>query len=693
MFFDLFFHQKKDEGLSHTTLRKIPLFKSLSASELAIISQKGRINEFKKGDIIYRQGDKADAFYVLLAGRCRVYVSNDKNVQRTLAYLHQGEYFGEVSLLTDKPHAAFVEAKNDAITLKIDKKDFFSLMHNVPPMALQISRRLSIRIKKLYHVDPHPGERKIITLMQSNSPFDERLFVVNFCASLHTETRNDVVLIDIVPNVITHEKEDDSDVSFVPVEKLSSFEYAQIKRYAHKTERGFTIIRFREFEEEAVGTKKISSLLGDLIDRFKYVVINVSGAHDSMLYEFAEQSDLVFIVAKSHGEHLFNAKKTIQELRSRFNLTYQELKLILQESAESQEVSIKQKEKLIQWPIAHILPIGDIPDSQEISYRKIPIVSINPEKHYGKTIRFLAREVGEVLIGVALGSGSAFGLAHIGVIKVLEEENIEVDMIAGSSIGSVVGGLWACGYTSEDIKKVALSFRNKKNLLNLVDILDLCPPHFGFFKGRTVKRFLKKYIGDKEFKDLLIPLRIVATNLETSEDVVFKEGKVVDAIRASISIPGIVKPVNIDGKHLIDGGVTNPLPINLLRNVGVRKVISVNVLPFPQDMRTSKEQLALATQEKEALIRKKHFVKRVSYNIGKMLRRRYVGNIFNVMMNTVQYLEAAVSAMQQSDADIVLHPFVPNSHWAEFYAPEKFIQAGEDAAKEVIEDIRKLKEE
>lgn len=253
--------------------------------------------------------------------------------------------------------------------------------------------------------------------------------------------------------------------------------------------------------------------------------------------------------------------------------------------------------------------------------------------------------------------------------------------------------MWAAGYNASDLEKIALSFRHKRNLYQLVNIFDLSVPYLGFFKGNQVKRFLSKLVGKKEFKDLRLPLRIVATDLITSEDVVFKEGKLIDAIRASISIPGVFRPMRFQERHLIDGGVTNPLPVNLLTEEGAHKIIAVNVLPSTENV----VEMQMGYREKQAeyqeALKKEFFLKKIFYRITQMIEKRYTGNIFNALMNTVQYLEAAVSSMQQSEADIIIHPFVCDSHWAQFYSPQKFIDCGEEKTKEAIDEIKRIIEE
>lgn len=152
-----------------------------------------------------------------------------------------------------------------------------------------------------------------------------------------------------------------------------------------------------------------------------------------------------------------------------------------------------------------------------------------------------------------LGGGAARGLAHIGVIKRLEELCNQPAHIVGTSIGALIGAFYACGYTSHDLEAIA----SDVSLIRLIDI-DMKK---WWLKGKKIQNFLEKYLGSKTFEDTDIPLTIISTNLDTGEPAIFREGRIIDAIRASISIPGVFAPYRYNDVHLIDGWVVSNLPI------------------------------------------------------------------------------------------------------------------------------------
>jgi NTE family protein len=178
-------------------------------------------------------------------------------------------------------------------------------------------------------------------------------------------------------------------------------------------------------------------------------------------------------------------------------------------------------------------------------------------------------------VGLVLGSGGSKGIAHIAVIEYLESLEIPISMISGSSIGALVAAVYASGSLKlfkEDILKM-----DKKQVRSYFDPVF---PFSGLMQGKKLKTYLAKYISpDARLEDLPIPVAVVATNLFSGEAVVLRAGSVIDAIRASISIPGILVPVKYGDSILVDGGVANPLPINIVQEMGAELSIAVNLNP------------------------------------------------------------------------------------------------------------------
>ncbi|RCX07338.1 patatin-like phospholipase family protein [Extensimonas vulgaris] len=175
-------------------------------------------------------------------------------------------------------------------------------------------------------------------------------------------------------------------------------------------------------------------------------------------------------------------------------------------------------------------------------------------------------------VGVALGSGSARGLAHIGVLRALQEAGIAVDCVAGTSMGAVVGAVYASG----KIERMAERLRNL-DWAGIVALLDPVFPRSGLIDGQRVAEFVRAHVPGALIEDLALPFAAVATDWETGAEVVARSGELTEAVRASIAVPGIVTPVRSNGRLLVDGGLVNPVPVSVARALGAEVVIAVDL--------------------------------------------------------------------------------------------------------------------
>jgi len=180
--------------------------------------------------------------------------------------------------------------------------------------------------------------------------------------------------------------------------------------------------------------------------------------------------------------------------------------------------------------------------------------------------------------GLALASGGAKGVAHIGVIESLEEMGITIECVAGSSIGAVVGAVYVCG-SLKRFREAMLAMTRRK----MFQLVDPVFPKSGFIRGDKLIEFLRDFIPPGvRFEDLPIPLAVVATDFGTGQRAVFTQGLVLPAVRASMSIPGVFEPVEIGGRIYVDGGAADVLPADLPRRLGARRVIAVGLHPPPE---------------------------------------------------------------------------------------------------------------
>jgi NTE family protein len=248
-------------------------------------------------------------------------------------------------------------------------------------------------------------------------------------------------------------------------------------------------------------------------------------------------------------------------------------------------------------------------------------------------------------IGLALGSGGLRGLAHVGVLKVLERENIPIDYIAGCSIGSLIGALYSVGLDPDTILKLAKNLKRRH-------WLDFIMPKMGIISGERVLAMMRLLTRNKRFCELNTPLAVVATELSSGKEVIFTEGEVAQAVRASISVPGIFVPYKIDDMLLVDGAVLNPTPIDLVRKLGADKVIAVD--------------LAHAG---------------VVCNIT---------NVFDVVIQAIDIMERQLCKTRRQECDVLICPDVAHISPSSFDAIDESVALGEEAAQALLPSIKQL---
>ncbi|WP_062753509.1 patatin-like phospholipase family protein [Parageobacillus toebii] len=246
-------------------------------------------------------------------------------------------------------------------------------------------------------------------------------------------------------------------------------------------------------------------------------------------------------------------------------------------------------------------------------------------------------------IGLALGSGGARGFAHLGVLKVLEEEKIPISYIAGSSIGALVAALYASDLGLERLYKLAKSFRRN-------DYIDFTIPKMGLIAGKRITEFIRLLTKGKKIEELSIPVAIVATDLQTGQKVVFRRGDVARAVRASISIPGIFVPERVDGRLLVDGGVVDRVPVSVVREMGADIVIAVDVSHVKVD--------------------------------GE------ITSIFDVILQSIDILQDELVRHRQLASDVMIRPHVEQYSSRAFTHAQEIIAIGEQETRKYVPEIR-----
>ena len=256
---------------------------------------------------------------------------------------------------------------------------------------------------------------------------------------------------------------------------------------------------------------------------------------------------------------------------------------------------------------------------------------------------------GQTGIALALGGGFARGFAHLGVLQVLQEQQIPITHIAGTSVGSILGAAYASGAPLARIIEVCRTLRFR-------DIASWRVSRLGLASNQRLAGLIDRVFGSRQFEDLQIPLAVVATDLSTGEPVIFTQGNLVDAIRASCAFPGLFEPVEIGTRCLADGGLVAPVPTHAARFVGAKTVVGVSV----------------GVQDGH---------------------RGAPKNIFQVVSRAVGAAQKHQLEIWERHADLVLRPDVQSLAWDDFDRADEAIQAGAATARHALPRIAKLLEQ
>ena len=247
-------------------------------------------------------------------------------------------------------------------------------------------------------------------------------------------------------------------------------------------------------------------------------------------------------------------------------------------------------------------------------------------------------------LGLALGGGFARGLAHIGVLKVLEEENIPIDFIAGTSVGSVIGAAYASGLSAKELEEIA-------SLVRFKDFSRFTFSRFGLFSNDKMAIFLRKVLRCKTFEELRIPLAVTATDIVTGEAAVFTSGELIDPVRASCAYPGMFHPVKIGDRLLVDGLLTHSVPAMPLRDMGAERVIS-------------------------------------SYLAANWVKPGGPRHVFDVIGQCFAIAQGKMCGPWKLASDVILEPEIGQFSYDDFVRAPEMIRAGEAAARIAMPVIR-----
>lgn len=250
-------------------------------------------------------------------------------------------------------------------------------------------------------------------------------------------------------------------------------------------------------------------------------------------------------------------------------------------------------------------------------------------------------------LALSLGGGAARGFAHVGVIQVLEEAGIRPDMVVGTSAGSLVGAIYASGKTGAQLQHIAETMEEAA-------LTDWTLPIFsrGVFRGEALARYVSGQVQGRSIESMAIPLGIVATDLQSGQGVLFRQGDVGTAVRASSAVPAVFLPVRINGREYVDGGLVAPVPVRYARVMGAELVIAVDISSSPE--------------------------------------ANLANDTLQLLLQTFAIMGSNINRYELRDADLVVRPALSNVKGADFAARRHAIEAGRAAMLSALPQLRQL---
>lgn len=657
-------------------LKEIPLFSGLSPQELAFIGDKSSIAEYKKESIIYEEGQPADAFYCLVIGRVAIHTKDKSGNRRVLEYLHRGKYFGIISLLTADAHSVTAQAINDCYVLVIEKGAFGDILKSMPSLAIDLSRTLSRRLKDKDVHQKTVFETAIISVYSSYSQAGKTTYSLNLALSLKKETGKSLILLDICPRdkLCSLPQRLNAQDNYRPFDFCGPVvNFAPgVGNFILKGRFGIDLLCIAFESEDESCVKKLVGVLSALMNDYHYIILDLPSSMDRTVFSMLNQSDTIHILTSPEPVDLKRTRNLVERLKEEFHFQEEKIKVVINEYRMS-KFGYQEQVELLDHGIFATLPKIEFASSDRL-------VLDEPDSEYAKAVRRIVRKVGDCQVGLVLGVGLAYGFCHIGVLKVIEEERIPVDVISGSSIGALIASLWATGRSSQEILRITGEFRKPKYLWGFMDFTF---PLLGFIKGDKLYSFLKRHLGNKTFYDVKLPLKVVASDVKKKESIVFDRGSLVDAIMASCSMPGVFKPFRLKEDMLFDGGVINPLPTEVLFKMGVKKIIAVNVTPSREDILSHYEKLkqGLSAQEEAAKRR---------FSLTGYIRRKLKTNILDIIFSSIEIMQSEVAQKEALLADVVLHPDTGGLHWMDLHRAADFAKRGEEETRRNLDKIRQI---
>ncbi len=651
--------------ISPDVLKPHPFFALFPYRTLKRLATDSAVTEYPKGATVFGAGDRCDAIYVIISGRCEARTSGRNGASVVEAVFGPGDLLGERAFFHAEPHTATVTVVTRCVLLRIPVEELDALFAKDYKLAARFSHLLAKRWSVLGTRQPERGSRvrRVVSFLSMEQGIDSQSVVERLATALSDISHQQILLIHL-------SRRENADLHpWAKHDPCLDGEF-RFRREVRSSGAGFCEMRL-PVDANPQYAASVAPLISHCGRHYDYVLIH--GGADlpgRTAREVVLQADLAYVLLRPQGPDMAQFDLLVRSLNDTSAYATRHIRPVVFSSdpdrAATADAALRRSAGLPGHCINHF------PSSSSGS---------DVDRGGALCINRMAREIARCRIGLALSSGGAKGLAHVGVIQVLEENGIEVDAIAGASMGAYVGSLWAKGLDGAELERLAREYEGRWGLRSIID--PVFPPRLGFIRTSRIARRLRSSLGDIEFAGMLRPLRVVATHLDSLGRVVFDSGQVASAVEASIAIPGIFMPVCLNGENYVDGGVTDPLPVGVLEEMGIERIIAVNAIP------TAEQLHCWVRAEREAEARRKR-----RWSIGRTLNQHLNyfarGNVFDTMIQAFVGAQMLVAENATRRADVVMRPVDCDGWWHDFSHPDKYLDLGRQVAEAALPQILAL---
>ncbi|MFD5021483.1 patatin-like phospholipase family protein [Paenibacillus sp. NPDC058367] len=612
----------------HLSYIDYPMLEHLSDEELQQLAPEMQEEHYEPGKLIMKKGEVSQRVYILVSGQVQVFISTEIKVE--LAILSKGQFFGEMSCLTGDPISAHVEAIDNVHVISVSRNGMLLLMDKNREFRSQIIESMIKRIQNSNErvLEEHSKSQIIMKLHESEE--QER----------YGELIGESVEMRTLLRSIEHLSTERVHVVVIGESGTGKVNVARALHYrATNGQYPLLVLNVADMSLVDWETKVIAAKGGTI------VIEEAESCPSEKLLQLLEAAAQIRIILTSTCplkivSHL--AVLPVPPLRERT----EDIPLLAQYFLEKEGAGNAQE--ILSQDALSMLSLFPYLDNNVEELRNIvreAYIRSEGRMIYSHHLRFgRVRKVGDrPVIGLALGSGAARGMAHLGVLNILEQEGIPIDMIAGTSVGSMVGGAYAAGMSVKECMKV----------LSTISWGQLVRPTFpmrSLVHNAPIISFIEKHVGKRLIEELPIPFGAIASDVSTGEAHIMRTGSLAHAIAASTAVPVAMRPVNYQEKHLADGAIVHPVPAALVRSMGADIVIAVNVCP-------------------------ESFTKGAARHL------------IDSLMNTIDIMSAKLIKEELQLADVILRPDL-GFNQISFKDADDYIAAGEVVTREAITQIR-----